>query len=53
MTTINQINANRDNSQLSTGPATEEGKQKIKNLVEILESHDDVQKVITNCHESR
>jgi len=30
MTTINQINANRDNSQLSTGPATEEGKQKIK-----------------------
>lgn len=29
-------------------PVSEEGKQKIKNLVEILESHDDVQKVITN-----
>src|SRR3989344_6735861 len=30
MTTINQINANKENSLLSTGPATEEGKQKIK-----------------------
>lgn len=27
---------------------SEEGKQKIKNLMEILESHDDVQKIITN-----
>jgi hypothetical protein len=30
MTTTNQINANRENSLLSTGPTTEEGKQKMK-----------------------
>lgn len=30
MTTINQINANKENSLLSTGPITEEGKEKIR-----------------------
>jgi hypothetical protein len=30
MATSNQINANRENSLLSTGPVTEEGKQKVK-----------------------
>lgn len=30
MTTINQINANRENCLSSTGPVSEEGKQKVK-----------------------